>query len=210
MRNAHERFGKVIYRRRSEKTNTNISVYANAFVGEERGRAHLVSVIGGDVEIGALSAAFANGDMFTVTTPTGEELTACLGEKPLSFRGSVPVAGRKRPLRHLVSCSQELTEATSNSRLILIHDDPAFIWSSLVRRHGLPATPEWGTWMIAELQQQKRIQELPSFGYSGVRIKITRKELLALIRRGLRAKRIVFPAENGPVEWSDLDFGRTA
>jgi hypothetical protein len=56
MKNAHERFGKLAYQRRTEKTATNIRVFLDAFVGEERGRAHLVSAVGGDVEIGALAA----------------------------------------------------------------------------------------------------------------------------------------------------------
>ncbi len=61
MKNAHERFGKLVYVRRTEKTATNIRLYLDAFVGEERGKAHLASVIGGDVEIGAIAAAFAKG-----------------------------------------------------------------------------------------------------------------------------------------------------
>ena len=166
MKNAHERFGKLVYRRRTEKTATNLHVFLDAFVGEDRGKAHLVSVIGGDVEIGALAAAFANGDSFTVVDPYGEESIVSLGEKPLCFRGSIVVHGRKRPLRHLVSCSQELADATSDGKLLLISDDQSFIWSSLVRHYGLPATPEWGPWMISQLQQQKRIQPLLGFGYA--------------------------------------------
>ena len=161
MKNAHERFGKLVYRRRTEKTATNLRVFLDAFVGEDRGKAHLVSVVGGDVEIGALAAAFANGDSFTVVDPYGEESIVSLGEKPLCFRGSIVVPGRKRPLRHLVSCSQELADTTSDGKLLLISDDHSFIWSSLVRHYGLPATPEWGPWMISQLQQQKRIQPLP-------------------------------------------------
>jgi hypothetical protein len=64
MKNAHQRFGRVSYVRRTEKTATNIRVHLDAFVGEDPGKAHLVSVIGGDSEIGALAAAFANGDPF--------------------------------------------------------------------------------------------------------------------------------------------------
>ena len=82
MKNAHERFGKLIYVRRTEKTATNIRLHLDAFIGEERGKAHLVSVIGGDVEIGAIAAAFANGDRFTVIDPTGGESMVGLGEKP--------------------------------------------------------------------------------------------------------------------------------
>ena len=210
MKNAHERFGKLLYRRQTEKTATNLRVFLDAFVGEERGKAHLVSVIGGDVEIGALAAAFANGDSFTVMDPYGAESIVSLGEKPLCFRGSIVVPGRKRPLRHLVSCSQELADTTSDGKLLLISDDHSFIWSSLVRHYGLPATPEWGAWMIAQLQQQKRIQPLVGFGYSGVAIKAKRKELLALLRRGLRNRKLAFPPSNGAVEWPEIRLVKKA
>ena len=210
MKNALERFGKLLYRRQTEKTATNLRVFLDAFVGEERGKAHLVSVVGGDVEIGALAAAFANGDSFTVMDPYGVESIVSLGEKPLCFRGSIVVQGRKRPLRHLVSCSQELADTTSDGKLLLISDDHSFIWSSLVRHYGLPATPEWGAWMIAQLQQQKRIQPLLGFGYSGVTVKAKRKELLALLRRGLRNRQLAFPPSNGAVAWPEIHLVKKA
>ena len=100
MKNAHERFGRLLYRRQTEKTATNLRVFLDAFVGEEQGKAHFVSVVGGDVEIGALAAAFANGDSFTVMDPYGNESIVSLGEKPMCYRGSIMVSGRKRPLRH--------------------------------------------------------------------------------------------------------------
>jgi hypothetical protein len=204
MKNAHERFGRLLYRRQTEKTATNLRVSLDAFMGEERGKAHLVSVVGGDVEIGALAAAFANGDSFTVMDPYGNESIVSLGEKSMCYRGSIIVSGRKRPLRHLVSCSQELADNTSDGKLLLVSDDRLFIWSSLVCHYGLPATPEWGSWMISQLRQQKRIQPLPGFGYSGVVIKAKRKELLALLRRGLRTRQLVFPSANGAVEWPEF------
>ena len=113
MKNAHERFGKLVYVRRTEKTATNIRLHLDAFVGEERGKAHLASLMGGDVEIGAIAAAFANGDMFTVIDPSGAESIVGLGEKPLLFRGSIVLRERKRPLRHMMACSQELVDTSS-------------------------------------------------------------------------------------------------
>ena len=208
MKNAHERFGKVIYVRRTEKSSTNIRVHLDTFVGEERGKAHLVSVIGGDVEIGAIAAAFGNGDLFTVIDPTGAENIVALGEKPLLFRGSIAVAGRKRPLRHLVACSQGLADTSSDGKLLLISDDDPFSWSSLVSHYGLPATPEWGPWMLAELRSQRRIHSLPGFGYQGIAITATRKQLLALLSRGLRNRHLGFPLKNGPVEWPHIGFAK--
>src|SRR5436309_9707429 len=119
-------------------------------------------------EIGAIAAAFGNGDMFTVIDPNGAETLVALGEKPLLFRGSIAVAGRKRPLRHLVACSQELADTTSDGKLLLVSDDDTFIWSALVSHYGLPAAPEWGPWMLAELRSQKRIHALPGFGYEEI------------------------------------------
>jgi len=210
MKNAHERFGKLLYRRRTEKTATNINVALDAFLGEEGGKAHLVSVVGGDVEIGALAAAFGNGDSFSVMDPYGTESIVSLGEKPICFRGSISLSGRKRPLRHLVSCSQELADTTSDGKLLLVSDDHLFIWSSLVCHYGLPATPEWGRWIIAQLHQQKRIQPLAGFGYAGVLVKAKRKELLALLRRGLRTQQLRFPLANGPVEWPAIGLAKRA
>ena len=204
MKNAHERFGKLVYRRHTEKTATNLRVFLDAFVGEERGKAHFVSVVGGDVEIGAIAAALANGDSFTVVDPYGAESIVSLGEKPLCFRGSIMVPGRKRPLRHLVSCSQELADTTADGRLLLVSDDHSFVWSSLVCHYGLPATPDWGPWVISQLQQQKRIQPLIGFGYAGAAVKAKRKELLALLRRGLRSRKLAFPTGNGAVEWPEV------
>jgi hypothetical protein len=206
VKNAYLRFGKLVYFRRSEKTATNIRVPLDAFVGEERGKAHLVSVAGGDSEIGALAAAFANGDPFTVVDPVGSETIVSMGERPLCFRGSIMMPGRKRPLRHLVSCSQELADAQCDGKLLLVSDDEMFIWSSLVGHYGLPATPEWRPWMLEQLRREMRIQPLSGFGYAGVAVKATRKHLLALVRRGLRSKHLNFPAENGALEWPDFQL----
>ena len=82
MKNAHERFGRLVYRRHTERTATTLRVFLDAFVGEERGKAHFVSVVGGDVEIGAIAAALANGDSFTLVDPYGAESIVSLGEKP--------------------------------------------------------------------------------------------------------------------------------
>jgi hypothetical protein len=206
MKNAHERFGRLVYQRRSEKTNTNIRVLLDAFVGEGERKAHLVSVIGGDVEIGALAAAFASGDHFTAIDPQKHEVTTSLGDKPVCFRGSITVPRRKRPLRHLVCCSQELTDTNADGRLLLLSDEEGFIWSSLVRHHGLPATPEWGPWIIRQLIKQKRIHDLDGFGYHGVSITATRKHLLGLLSKGLRSRQLRFPPENRAVLWPELQL----
>ena len=200
MKNAHERFGELVYIRRSEKTRTHIRVHLNAWMGEER-KAHLVSVVAGDTEIGALAAAFASHDAFTVIDPDGNERIVSLGESPTCFRGAVNISGRKRPLKHLVALSQELTGATGQDRLLLITDEPAFVWSSLVLHFGLPALPDWADWFLSELHSRKKMQPMMGLGYKGIAVKTNRQELLNVIEKGLRKKDLVFPKRNGPVQW---------
>jgi hypothetical protein len=200
VKNAHERFGELVYIRRSEKTRTHIRVHLSAWIGEES-NAHLVSVVAGDTEIGALSAAFSSHDPFTVVDPDGREQIVCLGESPTCFRGVVNVPGRKRPLKHLVALSREMIGNSGQDRLLLIGDEPIFIWSSLVLHFGLPAVPDWADWFLSELHSRKRMQPMMGFGYSGVAVKTNRQELLKLIEQGLRRKKLSLPECNGPVQW---------
>ena len=104
--------GELVYIRRSGKTRTHIRVHLSAWVGEES-KAHLASVIAGDTEIGALSAAFASHDAITVIDPDGSEKIVSLGESPTCFRGATNITGRKRPLKHLLALSQEMTGAAN-------------------------------------------------------------------------------------------------
>jgi hypothetical protein len=88
-------------------------------------------------------------------------------------------------------------------RLLLISDEPMFVWSSLVLHFGLPALPEWADWFLSELKRRKRIQALAGFGYRAVAVKTRRQELLKLIEQGLRQKKLPFPTTNGPVHWPE-------
>jgi hypothetical protein len=75
MQNAHERFGTLEFTKRVKDTTTRVRVYIDRVVLEpaqnEQGQAdaHLLSIIGGDSEIGALWAAVAEAALFHVPFP---------------------------------------------------------------------------------------------------------------------------------------------
>lgn len=75
MKNAHLRFGHLTYTKVFKKSTTRFKLPLDRFIGEsELGsevKAHLISVVGGDTQIAALSAAVANRDWFTVEDPDG-------------------------------------------------------------------------------------------------------------------------------------------
>ena len=103
MQNAHLRMGRLEYRRNSGSTNTRISVHVDRYVGEGDD-AHLISLFGGDAEVGAITAAIHEKHTFTVIFPDGRGKVVGFGPDAICYRGSVNLQGRKQALRHLIIC----------------------------------------------------------------------------------------------------------
>ena len=99
MKNAHERFGVLEYTKRMKDTTTRIQLRLDRFIGEveggRNGKAHLISVLGGDSDVGAIWAAVIEQNHFTVEAPGIKPVTASLGEDAQCFRGTITIAGRQ-------------------------------------------------------------------------------------------------------------------
>jgi hypothetical protein len=210
MKNAHERFGVLEYTKRMKDTTTRIRLRLDRFIGEvgsaENGRAHLISVLGGDSDVGAIWAAVIERSLFTVEVPEIEPITASLGEDAQCFRGTITVAGRK-PIRHLVAISAELAKTrpgadAAGRRTILCDDDPTFVLYRISQRFGIPVVPEWAGWFNEELNRREAIKRLFGLGCSPVLVSGTKKLFLKWIRSALLQKRIEVPECFGPVSWS--------
>jgi hypothetical protein len=210
MKNAHERFGVLEYTKRMQDTTTRIRLRLDRFIGEvedrRNGKAHLISVLGGDSDVGAIWAAVIEQNLFAVEAPGIEPLTASLGENAQCFRGTLTIAGRK-PIRHLVAISAELAKTRPGAdpqgkRTILCDNDPAFVLYRIAQRFGLPVVPEWAGWFNEELNRRGAIKPLIALECSPVLVSGTKKLFLKWIRRALRQKRIEVPDRNGPVLWN--------
>ena len=213
MQNAHERFGTLEFIKRTKDTTTHIRVYIERVVLEtakdERGQAavHLVSMNGGDAEIGALWAAVTESALFHIQLPGGTPMAASLGLEAQCFRGSVAVSGKKRPARHLVAVSAELAKTKpgadrEGARTILCDDDPVFMLYRVASRYGLPVVPEWAPWFMRELNQRKAIRPLTGLGCSPVLVSGNKPTFLKWIGKALRAELIRIPNENGSITWN--------
>jgi hypothetical protein len=210
MKNAHERFGVLEYTKRMKDTTTRIRLRLDRFIGEleseGNGKAHLISVLGGDSDVGAIWAAVIEQNHFTVEAPGFESLTASLGEDAQCFRGTITIAGRK-PIRHLVAISAELAKTRPGAdpqgrHTILCDNDPTFVLYRVAQRFGLPVVPEWAGWFNEELHRRGAIKPLIGLGCSPVLVSGTKKLFLKWIRRALRQKRIEVPDSNGSVSWN--------
>jgi len=210
MKNAHERFGVLEYTKRMKDTTTRIRLRLDRFIGEVESegscKAHLISVLGGDSDVGAIWAAVIGQDCFTIEAPGIDPITASLGEGAQCFRGTITIAGRK-PTRHLVAISAELAKTRPGTdpegkRTILCDNDPTFVLYRIAQRYGLPVVPEWAGWFNEELIRHGAIRPLLGVGCSPVLVSGTKKLFLKWIGRALRQKRIGFPEGNGPVRWN--------
>ncbi len=122
MKNAHLRFGWLTYVKSTEKTTTSIKLRLDRFIGEvlpdppRQAKAHLISVIGGDTQIAAVSAAISLGDRFMVEGSGVQPIRVCLERNAQCFKGSVQLAGRKKPMRHLIGLSEEFASLRATCR----------------------------------------------------------------------------------------------
>jgi hypothetical protein len=160
MQNTHLRMGRLEYRRTSGSTNTRISVYVDRYVGEGDD-AHLISLFGGDAEVGAITAAIYEKHTFTVRFPDASQKVVGLGADAICYRGSINPQGRKQALRHLIAVSTSLHANGSVGRTFILHFGPdtrELAWATLVSFIGLPADPRWSGPILEAMWAEKKIQ----------------------------------------------------
>ncbi|MBX9600022.1 MAG: hypothetical protein K2X35_03420 [Bryobacteraceae bacterium] len=191
--------GRLKFIKQTRDTITEVAVHLERLIAEvppERGEAafHLVSVFGGDQEIGAVIAAAQEGLRFQVEWQ-GRQFIGTLGEKPTVFRASLQIPERKRPVRHAILISTALAETTLGAnaearRTILYDGAPEFVLHRLAVRFGLPVLPEWAEWFRKELDKRELIEPLLRINCHAVAVKGTKLRLLRILSQGLRRQQI--------------------
>jgi hypothetical protein len=210
MKNAHLRFGWLTYVKSTEKTTTSIKLHLDRFIGEllpdppRQAKAHLISVIGGDTQISAISAAISLGDRFMIEGPEVPPIRVCLERNAQCFKGSLQLPERKKPVRHLIGLSEEFASANrsvSSGRTLLGSSDKGFVWASIADIYGIPGIPEWADWFEGELNSHHAIAPLLGIGCHPVLIKGEKDQFLDWLSWGVESEAIEFPAQSGPIQW---------
>ena len=147
-----------------------------------------------------MAAAIADEQRFQISLPGRAELLGFLGEKPVMYRASFQIPGRKRPVRHLAAVSQTLFGTTLGAdgqarRTVLYDGSPEFVLHRLAVRFGLPALPEWAEWFRTDLHRRGLVEELLGFNCSPVVIKGTKLRMLRILSTGIKRKLISVPPE---------------
>ena len=215
MKNAHLRFGWLNYVKSTEKTTTNIRLRLDRFIGEmlpdppRQAKAHLISVIGGDTQISAVSAAISMGDRFMVEGPEVQPIRVCLERNAQCFKGSIQLAGRKKPLRHLIAMSDEFASGnmSSNSgRTLLAGSDKRYVWASIAHIYGIPGIPDWADWFASELETHHALTPALGIGCDPAIVKGEKEQFLDWLSWGVESGAVPFPAESGSIRWPSLSL----
>ena len=210
MKNAHLRFGWLTYVKSTEKTTTSIKLRLDRFIGEvladppRQAKAHLVSVIGGDTQVAAVSAAISLGDRFMVDGPGVQPIRVCLERNAQCFKGSVQLRGRKKPLRHLIALSEEFAASSvtaSSGRTLLASSENGFVWASIAHTHGIPGMPDWADWFAGELKTHRAIMPALGIGCEPVIVKGQKEQFLDWLSWGVESEAISVPAQTGSIRW---------
>jgi len=217
MKNAHLRFGWLMYVKSTEKTTTSIKLHLDRFIGEmlpdppRQAKAHFISVIGGDTQISAISAAISMADRFMIEGPEVPPTRVCLERNAQCFKGSIQLPERKKPLRHLIGVSEEFALASMSAncgRTLLAGSDRQFVWASIAQIYGIPGVPEWAGWFHEELKTHHAVIDALGIGCDPVIVKGTKEEFLDWLSWGVESEAIRFPKEPGPIRWPALSLGQ--
>lgn len=216
MKNAHLRFGSLMYVKSTEKTTTSIKLHLDRFIGEllpdppRQAKAHLISVIGGDTQIAAISAAISLGDRFMIEGPETPLVRVCLGRNAQCFKGSLQLPGRKRLLRHLVAMSEEFASGSlskNSGKTVLGSPHKQFVWASIAHIYGIPGMPEWADWFAGELATHRARVNALGIGCDPVIVKGTKEEFLGWLSWGVESGAIQFPTSQGSIHWPSICLG---
>ncbi|MFN7995318.1 MAG: hypothetical protein U0Q18_17045 [Bryobacteraceae bacterium] len=211
MKNAHLRMGTLQFTKVLRDTTIDVSLRMDRLIAEHEAegrsaRCHLLSVVGNDQEIAAIAAAISDEARFYATGPDFSRIMISLGKEAEVFRATINIPGRRRPLRHLVAVSEELSQTRSGGnpsarRTVLCDDNSAFLLYRIGARFGLPVLPEWSEWFASELERHKAIEPLMGLGCRPVLVKGTKKRFLGWIGHGLKRNLIRIPHDGVASPW---------
>jgi len=211
MKNAHLRMGSLRFTKVLRDTTIDITLRMDRMIAEHAAdnrsaQCHVLSVIGNDQEIAAIAAAIADEARFYATGPEINRLMITIGEGAEVFRSSINVPGRRRPLRHLVAISEELSKTRAGGnpsarRTILCDDDRAFQLYRISVRFGLPVLPEWSEWFGEMLERKNAVDPLIGIGCTPVVVKGTKKRFLGWMGHALKRGAIKIPEHGQPAAW---------
>src|SRR5260370_42493795 len=86
------------------------------------------------------------GERFLVEGPDVQPIRVCLERNAQCLKASIQLAGRKKPLRHLIGLSEEFASSNAfagSGRRMLAGSDRRFVLGSLAPMYWVPGISAW-------------------------------------------------------------------
>jgi hypothetical protein len=99
------------------------------------------------------------------------------GERPSVYRGTLTLAGRRRPVRHLVVLSTQFRAEGDQARIIVKGNSAALVLRAAAHSHGLPLLTRWDEWFFARLRKAGRLRPLSGLNCAPVAINFLEREI---------------------------------
>jgi len=144
-----------------------------------------------------------------VVGPGVQPIRVCLERNPQCFKGSIQLAGHKRPLRHLIALSEEFAlsnVSSSSGRTCQEARERGLIWATISHIHGIPGMPDWADWFAGELQMHRAIIPALGIGCEPVIVKGQKEQFLDWLSWGVESEAIRIPASTGSIRWPGFDL----
>jgi hypothetical protein len=186
MKNGHLRFLPVTFYQKRRDSSTRITAFCDRFAGDEN-KTHLLSLTASDSVMAAFTAALSEDLSFNICLPGMDEQSISLGTNAFTWKASIPMPGRKQPLRHVIALSEELHSNNTETGVFILDSQNDIAWAVIVR-------------------EEKRIEDLTGYNCNPVRICASRDELLTWIGDGVRLGFLGLPTENGPIQWPNYSL----
>jgi hypothetical protein len=144
-----------------------------------------------------------------VDGPAVQPIRVCLERNAQCVKGSIQLAGRKKPLRHLIGMSEEFASGNISAisgRTLLASSDNRFVWASIAHIHGIPGIPGWANWFADELNTHRAITRALGIGCDPVIVKGEKEQFLDWLSWGVESGAIRFPADTGSIRWPSVNL----
>ena len=173
-------------------------------------KAHLISVIGGDTQISAISAAISLGTGSWWKGQVYSRFESVSLRNAQCFKGSVQLAGRKKPLRHLIASRKSSLPATCRRG----QEEPCWLARKTDSSGPLSpiftGSPECRTGLTGLLANWTRTRPLSersgSDACNPVLVKGEKEQFLDWLSWGVESGAVHFPLETGSIRWPSLSL----
>ncbi len=167
-----------------------IESYTDGYAYDEYSSCYLMSVLGHDSSVKAITAALVSGGSIEVLADSSIDLSKSYVDK---YRILSSKLGNG--LLHQIALADSFLGSSDNGHKLLYIDReenaPRIVYESIKKKYSVPLIPEWSLWLYKKLGRENHLDEL-SGTRKVIKLTVSEEELDSIISEGIKNSKIVF------------------